>query len=569
MKSRIYFLDNLRTFLIFLVVVIHAGLVYEQTLQNGWIVSDPIKNGSIGLIRMYLDVFVMFTLFFISGYFIPRSVNKQSAGAFIWSKFKRLIIPWLSAALVLIPAYKAIYLYSRGLPAEPWYTYFHTFERSGTDLTFFNNNPVQGWLWFLPILFTFQMVYLVLSKANLKLNITMRTGVIGTLLLSLVYSSTISLAGLTGWHHSGFFHFQTERLIPYFLVFLLGALGAKLDIFNSDKNTRLYIWANIALTISLGIFTATALNLFFNLIDPGRNYFFVSASVDRIAYHFSLLVAMLSFLQILLHAFRFNLNRSNKFGGLLSNYSYSVYINHMIVIGVIAVVMLNWQIPAFAKFGLLTLTTFAVCNLLAYAYDKLVPKNKWVSLETGTLIILGLSSLLWFGNFNAVPSNPETPSKVTAPEMGLHEAVIRGDIKVIQQHIDANSDLNIAEPAGGSSPLISAATFGQTEAATALIKAGADVNFQNKEGSTPLITAAFFCREEIVRALLENGADPKIKNLAGSTALNSVSSEFSEVKGIYEYFAKTYEPMGMKLDLNEVERMRPVIAAILQKYSEH
>ncbi|KAA3630961.1 MAG: ankyrin repeat domain-containing protein, partial [Bacteroidetes bacterium] len=194
--------------------------------------------------------------------------------------------------------------------------------------------------------------------------------------------------------------------------------------------------------------------------------------------------------------------------------------------------------------------------------------NKWISLETGTLIILGLSSLLWFGNFKAAPSNPEAPSIVNAPEMGLHEAVVRGDLNIIQQHIDANSDLNIAEPTGGSSPLISAATFGQTDAAQKLIEAGADVNFQNKEGSTPLITAAFFCQEEIVHMLLENGADPNLKNLAGSTALNAVSSDFSEVKGIYEYFAKTYEPMGMKLDLVEIERIRPVIADILRVHSK-
>ena len=73
MKTRIYFLDNLRTFLIFLVVVLHSGIVYESILENIWIVSDPDKNNSIGLIRMYLDLFVMFTMFFISGYFIPIS----------------------------------------------------------------------------------------------------------------------------------------------------------------------------------------------------------------------------------------------------------------------------------------------------------------------------------------------------------------------------------------------------------------------------------------------------------------------------------------------------------------
>ena len=40
MKARIYFLDHLRTFAIFLVVLIHAGIVYEPILENAWIVSD-------------------------------------------------------------------------------------------------------------------------------------------------------------------------------------------------------------------------------------------------------------------------------------------------------------------------------------------------------------------------------------------------------------------------------------------------------------------------------------------------------------------------------------------------
>ena len=94
--------------------------------------------------------------------------------------------------------------------------------------------------------------------------------------------------------------------------------------------------------------------------------------------------------------------------------------------------------------------------------------------------------------------------------MGLHSAVIEGNLEVVEQHIRAGTDLDIKENSGGSSPLISAALFGKTEIALALIKAGASVNFQNKEGSTPLITAAFFCRTEIVEALLANGADNRV-----------------------------------------------------------
>ena len=147
MKTRIYFLDNLRTFLILLVVLIHSGIVYETILQDTWIVSDPLKKISIGHIRMYLDLFVMFLIFFISGYFIPRSLENKTAGDFIKSKFKRIMLPWIMAVFTLIPAYKVIFLYSRGLPQEEWFSYFHIFQRVGGNPHLFSDNPVQNWLW--------------------------------------------------------------------------------------------------------------------------------------------------------------------------------------------------------------------------------------------------------------------------------------------------------------------------------------------------------------------------------------------------------------------------------------
>jgi ankyrin repeat protein len=76
--------------------------------------------------------------------------------------------------------------------------------------------------------------------------------------------------------------------------------------------------------------------------------------------------------------------------------------------------------------------------------------------------------------------------------MSIHAAVITGNLGTVKQHFKNGTDLNEREPAGGSSPLISAAVFGQTEIALELIKAGADVNFRNNDGSTALHTTAFF-----------------------------------------------------------------------------
>ena len=143
-------------------------------------------------------------------------------------------------------------------------------------------------------------------------------------------------------------------------------------------------------------------------------------------------------------------------------------------------------------------------------------------------------------------------------------AVIEGDLETIRQHIKAGSDLNKIEPSAGSSPLITAATFGKIDIATVLIEAGADVNFKNDEGSTPLHTAAFFCRPDIVEALLKNGADKSIKSNAGSTALDAVSGPFETVKGIYEYFAATLGPLGLELDDEQIKNTRPIITEMLR-----
>jgi len=111
---------------------------------------------------------------------------------------------------------------------------------------------------------------------------------------------------------------------------------------------------------------------------------------------------------------------------------------------------------------------------------------------------------------------------------------------------------------------LTATVLGKTEVALALIDAGADVNYQNYEGSSALITAAFFCRTEIVKALLQKGADKTLRNKAGRTALESVSAPFDEVKGIYDGLGKALEPLGLKLDYEQIKITRPIIAEMLR-----
>ena len=158
---------------------------------------------------------------------------------------------------------------------------------------------------------------------------------------------------------------------------------------------------------------------------------------------------------------------------------------------------------------------------------------------------------------------PETQKSIKPPSMDIYTAALFGDIKAINQHINAGTDLNTKDDYG-STPLIIASTFGKTEVAKALIKGGADLNVTNNEGGTALHSAAFLCYNEIVEALLENGADKNIKNNFGSTPLASVSGPFKDVKPIYEQFNKDLGPLGLKLDYEQLETNRPIIAEMLK-----
>lgn len=163
----------------------------------------------------------------------------------------------------------------------------------------------------------------------------------------------------------------------------------------------------------------------------------------------------------------------------------------------------------------------------------------------------------------AIQETPEL-KKSKAPEMDIHTAVISDNMDIVKQHIAAGSDLNVRDPFGGSSPLISAAVFGKTEMAKVLLDAGVDINFQNNDGSTALHTAAFFCRPEIVQLLLDRNADRTIRNKYNATAFDNVVLPFEQMKDAYDMMGVALGPMGLKLDYEYIQKTRPEIADMLK-----
>ena len=359
--NRIYFLDNLRTFMIILVVLYHAGGVYESSgiWASFWLVDDPSTNHLAGILNIIIDIMVMPTIFFISGFFTPLSLKKKSGLAFLKSRFTRLMIPWIIASLTLIPLYKIIFLYSRNLPQESWTTYFH----------WSNGIWSQNWLWFLPVLFLFDILYLVLSKVKINVsNITLKKAVFAIFLIGFIYSFCMSIFEFRGWTKTFFIDFQNERLLIYFMIFLLGSLCHKLKIFEPAVGSKkFYIIINCIVWIPMNLYILVLLNFF---IRPGS--FIFSAVIDTILLWLGFHLSLLCLLYLLVATFRYYLNRQGKILKALNENSFNVYIIHVIVIGFIALLMLNTGIPSLWKYFILTVSAYIASNLIVYSYRKVV-----------------------------------------------------------------------------------------------------------------------------------------------------------------------------------------------------
>ena len=193
-----------------------------------------------------------------------------------------------------------------------------------------------------------------------------------------------------------------------------------------------------------------------------------------------------------------------------------------------------------------------------------------ISTRTMTSILL-IGTLFIMSSCNGQGKNQNSKKKeasnsqvsVEVPSMDIHAATFMGDIKAVQQHIKAGTDLNQKDDYG-STPLATAAIFEKSEIALALIKGGADLNLKSDAGSTPLHSAAFFCRVKITEDLLANGADKNIRDNYGATPFESVAGPFINVKGIYDQISKDLGPFGFKLDYEYLEVTRPKIAELLQ-----
>ena len=203
--TRSYYFDNLKTLLTVLVIAHHAMIPFVG--GEGWPFHPSNPAESLPYMWHFLSTnaaFFMGLFFMISGYFVPKSFDRQGFAKFIGKKTLRLLLPF---ALI------------------------------STVLSLANGKPESGHTWFLSSLFIFCLIYalirLVFKKScsnpkPLSMCLVIIFAVVmsaGSLLLRKFYNQD-------QWIFLWIFKFEPVHYLQYLMMFTLGVLAGRGDWFN-------------------------------------------------------------------------------------------------------------------------------------------------------------------------------------------------------------------------------------------------------------------------------------------------------------------------------------------------
>ena len=107
------------------------------------------------------------------------------------------------------------------------------------------------------------------------------------------------------------------------------------------------------------------------------------------------------------------------------------------------------------------------------------------------------------------------------PSMSIYEAAEAGNIETVKQHLDAGADANTTTIDGWTPLHVAKAK----EIADLLIAKGPNLNAEANGGSTPMHSAAYFGQKEIVELLIAEGVVVNATAADGDTPLDRVDDK--------------------------------------------
>jgi len=269
-KNRLYYLDNLKVFLIIMVIMHHVGQAYGAT-GGAWFYSYP--GDRVIPLRFFFFFnasFFMGLFFFISGYFYPQSFNRHGAYQFIIEKLIRFGIPLIFAYFFMTPILEYVKYVHYVNPISFPDFYIRTLLKNGLNIGYPGGFHF-GHLWFIEHLLFYSILYAamrtVLQKYVPSMSITTtRQAKLYVIILYILVLGIITYLLRTSWGFPtdrwiaflGFIQMEPAHLPQYLSLFILGILAYRWSFLESITTPRNMLW----LLPGLGIYVVTVVQFY-------------------------------------------------------------------------------------------------------------------------------------------------------------------------------------------------------------------------------------------------------------------------------------------------------------------
>ena len=218
-KKRVMYLDHIKVLLTLLVIAHHTCQAY--IIGGDWLVKDALQSRWLSNFLCVNMTFFMGAFFFISGYFVPRSLEHKTSGAFIKGRAKRLLLPVLGLVIFIVPSYYYIGA-CHNVGSMKSFISFYVKEYWGGGMLDYDHG------WFLVSLFLYCVFYLVIRKQcqKLKGQLSIKKVVGFTLLMTILTALIRIFYQIDEWVGIlGVIGIEPAHLPQYLLWFVAGTLA--------------------------------------------------------------------------------------------------------------------------------------------------------------------------------------------------------------------------------------------------------------------------------------------------------------------------------------------------------
>ena len=331
--KRLYYLDTLKVMLTILVVFHHAAEAYSP--YSAWVYKPSNKDEMMPLIWHFNSVnaaFFMGLFFFIAGYFVPRSYDKQGIWVFVKKKLLRLGIP-----VVLVTAL----------------------------LSYITGQLEVGHLWYVESLLLFCLVYALVRRFVSPIQLKGDVSLGGLLVVALVMGVGGHLIRQVSPQDNwiwilGFIHIEPAHYLQYVIMFVLGVLAYRGQWLTKMKNS----------TGAVSLLIGSALAICDSVRNDGAWNNFV---YQWFGIYESLLCVFFSF--GLLWLFREFVNGTNAFQSWCSQQAYGAYIVHLFVLLAVQNATDSIMLPGIVKFFIIGIVASIISFVITYLL-RLIPGVK-------------------------------------------------------------------------------------------------------------------------------------------------------------------------------------------------